>query len=72
MDIKTTLVRVMLAQLLAEQFRRRDEAMLAENAPHRHDEKKLIAVSQQARADLNALLREEAARLRGTEEPDWR
>jgi len=46
--------------------------MLAEHAPHRHDEKKLIAVSQQARADLNALLREEAARLRGAEEPGWR
>ncbi|HXZ93886.1 MAG TPA: monovalent cation:proton antiporter-2 (CPA2) family protein [Burkholderiales bacterium] len=57
---------------IAAQFRRRDEAMLAEHAPHRHDEKKLIAVSQQARADLNALLREEAARLRGTEEPGWR
>jgi len=57
---------------IAAQFRRRDEALLAEHAPHRLDQKKLIAVSQQARADLDALLREEAARLRGAEDAGWR
>jgi len=57
---------------IAAQFRRRDEALLVEHAPHRHDQKKLIAVSQQARADLNALLREEAARLRSAEDGGWR
>ncbi len=57
---------------IAGQFRRRDEALLAEHAPHRLDQKKLIAVSQQARADLDSLLREEAARLRGTEDVGWR
>ena len=57
---------------IAAQFRRRDEALLAEHAPHRLDQKKLIAVSQKARADLDALLREEAARLRGAEDAGWR
>jgi monovalent cation:proton antiporter-2 (CPA2) family protein len=42
-------------------FRRHDEELLAEQAEHRGDIKKLITVSQRGREDLEKLLTEEAA-----------
>ena len=61
-----------VARRVAVQFRRRDEELLVEHAPHRHDEKRLIAASQQGRGDLERLLSEEAGRLRKAGEGGWR
>ncbi|HET7197487.1 MAG TPA: monovalent cation:proton antiporter-2 (CPA2) family protein [Burkholderiales bacterium] len=44
-----------------ERFREHDERQIADNAPHRHDEKKLIALSEQGRRDIAQLLAAEAA-----------
>jgi monovalent cation:proton antiporter-2 (CPA2) family protein len=49
------------AQRIAERFREYDERQIAENAPHRHDEKKLIALTEQGRQDIAQLLAAEAA-----------
>jgi len=43
-------------------FRRHDEEILAEQAPHRNEVKKLIAVTLQGRQDLDQLLASEAMR----------
>ena len=47
------------AQRLAHQFRRHDEDLLAQAAPHRGDVKKLITIGRQGRADLEKLLQKE-------------
>ncbi|MDH4095462.1 MAG: monovalent cation:proton antiporter-2 (CPA2) family protein [Betaproteobacteria bacterium] len=55
----------MAARRVVTRFRRHDEEMLAEQAPHRGEMKRLIAMQQQGRSDLERLLRgeaEEAAR----------
>jgi glutathione-regulated potassium-efflux system ancillary protein KefC len=43
-----------------EVFRKHDEAMLRRAAPHRHDGKRLLAINDQGRADLDRLLSSEA------------
>lgn len=48
------------ARRVVARFRRHDEEMLAEQAPHRNEVKKLIAVTQQGRQDLDQLLASEA------------
>jgi len=48
------------AQRIVQRFREYDERQLAENAQHRHDEKKLIALSEQGRRDIAQLLAAEA------------
>ena len=45
---------------MVARFRRHDEDMLAEQAPHRNEVKKLVAVSLQGRQDLDQLLAGEA------------
>jgi glutathione-regulated potassium-efflux system protein KefB len=50
------------ARRAAEHFGRHDEAMLAQAAAHRGDIKKLIALIQQGREDLNELMANEALR----------
>ena len=50
------------ARRVVQRFRRHDEDLLAEQAAHRADTKKLISVSQQGRSDLERLLSEEALR----------
>ncbi|UCE31122.1 MAG: cation:proton antiporter [Burkholderiales bacterium] len=47
------------ARRAAELFRAHDEALLRQSTHHRHDREKLIAITQQGRRDLEALLREE-------------
>jgi voltage-gated potassium channel Kch len=49
------------AARIVRRFRDYDERQLAENAPHRHDEAKLIAISEQGRRDIAQLLASEAA-----------
>jgi voltage-gated potassium channel Kch len=49
------------AQRIVTRFREYDERQIADNAPHRHDEKKLIALSEQGRRDISQLLAAEAA-----------
>jgi voltage-gated potassium channel Kch len=49
----------MAARRLVTRFRRHDEEMLAEQAPHRSEMKTLIAMQQQGRSDLERLLRSE-------------
>jgi len=50
----------MAARRVVQRFRRHDEEMLAEQAPHRNEVKKLIAVTLQGREDLDQLLASEA------------
>lgn len=50
------------ARRVAARFRRHDEELLAEQAPHRNEVKKLVAVSLQGRQDLDQLLASEAMR----------
>ncbi|MGQ0509096.1 MAG: monovalent cation:proton antiporter-2 (CPA2) family protein [Betaproteobacteria bacterium] len=50
------------ARRVVARFRRHDEELIGEQASHRSDVKKLIAVSQQGREDLERLLAEEAIR----------
>lgn len=50
------------ARRVVARFRRHDEELLAEQAVHRGDVKKLITVSQRGRGDLERLLTEEAMR----------
>jgi len=52
------------AHRVVTRFRRHDEDMLAEQAPHRNEVKKLIALSLQGRQDLGQLLGSEALRER--------
>jgi len=48
------------ARRVVQRFRRHDEELLAEQAPHRNEVKKLLAVSLQGRRDLDQLLGSEA------------
>jgi monovalent cation:proton antiporter-2 (CPA2) family protein len=48
------------ARRVVQRFRRHDEELLAEQAPHRNEVKKLVAVSLQGREDLDQLLASEA------------
>jgi len=48
------------ARRVVARFRRHDEEIIAEQASHRHDVKKLITLSQQGREDLERLLTTEA------------
>jgi glutathione-regulated potassium-efflux system protein KefB len=50
----------MAARRVVTRFRRHDEEMLAEQAPHRGELKTLIALQQQGRGDLERLLKSEA------------
>ena len=50
----------MAARRVVTRFRRHDEEMLAQQAPHRGEIKQLIALQQQGREDLARLLRSEA------------
>ena len=50
----------MAARRVVTRFRRHDEEMLAEQAPHRGEIKQLIAMQQQGRDDLERLLKSEA------------
>ncbi|HEY6966170.1 MAG TPA: monovalent cation:proton antiporter-2 (CPA2) family protein [Burkholderiales bacterium] len=50
------------ARRVAARFRRHDEELLAQQAPHRNEVKKLVAVSLQGRQDLDQLLASEALR----------
>ncbi len=50
------------ARRVVSRFRRHDEELLAEQAPHRNEVKKLVAVSLQGRRDLDQLLGSEALR----------
>jgi monovalent cation:proton antiporter-2 (CPA2) family protein len=50
------------ARRVVARFRRHDEEMVAEQATHRHDVKKLITLSQQGREDLEQLLAAEAGK----------
>jgi monovalent cation:proton antiporter-2 (CPA2) family protein len=52
------------ARRVVARFRRHDEELLAEQAPHRHETKKLVAVSLQGRQDLGQLLASEALKER--------
>ena len=49
------------ARRVVQRFRRHDEEMLAEQAPHRNEVKRLIALQQQGRRDIAQLLAAEAA-----------
>jgi len=55
------------AQRIVRRFREYDERQLAENAQHRHDEKKLIALSEQGRRDIAQLLAAESDAIRDEE-----
>ena len=46
---------------IIERFREYDERQIAETAPHRHDIKKMIALTEQGRRDIAQLLASEAA-----------
>ena len=48
------------ARRVVQRFRRHDEDMLAEQAPHRKETKRLIALQQQGRRDIEQLLAAEA------------
>jgi monovalent cation:proton antiporter-2 (CPA2) family protein len=48
------------AQRIVSRFREYDERQITEGAPHRHDEKKLIALTEQGRRDIAQLLATEA------------
>ncbi|MFY9314990.1 MAG: monovalent cation:proton antiporter-2 (CPA2) family protein [Burkholderiales bacterium] len=50
------------ARRVVARFRRHDEELLAQQAPHRNETKQLIAVSLQGRQDLDQLLASEAMR----------
>jgi monovalent cation:proton antiporter-2 (CPA2) family protein len=50
------------ARRVVSRFRRHDEELLAEQAPHRNEVKKLVAVSLQGRRDLDQVLGSEALR----------
>ena len=50
------------AHRVVTRFRRHDEELIAEQAPHRNEVKKLVAVSLQGRQDLDQLLASEALR----------
>jgi hypothetical protein len=50
----------MAARRVVTRFRRHDEEMLAEQAPHRGEIKQLIAMQQRGRDDLERLLKSEA------------
>jgi hypothetical protein len=50
------------AARIVRRFREYDEAQIPLNAPHRHDVKKLVAISEQGRRDIAQLLAAEAAR----------
>jgi len=45
---------------IVRRFREYDEAQIPLHAPHRHDDKKLVALSEQGRRDIAQLLASEA------------
>jgi glutathione-regulated potassium-efflux system ancillary protein KefC len=49
------------AERIVSRFREYDERQIAQSAPHRHDEAKLIALTEQGRRDIAQLLAAEAA-----------
>ena len=49
------------AQRIVQRFKEYDEAQIPQNAPHRHDIKRLVALSEQGRRDIAQLLASEAA-----------
>ena len=49
------------AERIVSRFREYDERQIAQAAPHRHDEAKLIALTEQGRRDIAQLLAAEAA-----------
>jgi len=49
------------AQRIVQRFREHDERQILESAPHRHDEAKLIELTEQGRRDIAQLLAAEAA-----------
>jgi len=49
------------ARRIVQRFKEYDERQIAESAPHRHDIKKLIALTEQGRRDIANLLAAEAA-----------
>ena len=49
------------ARRVVERFREYDERQIAQNAPHRKDIEKLIALTEQGRRDIAQLLAAEAA-----------
>ena len=49
------------AERIVSRFREYDERQIAQAAPHRHDEKTLIALTEQGRRDIAQLLADEAA-----------
>ena len=48
------------AQRIVQRFKEYDEQQIALSAPHRHDIKKLVALTEQGRRDIAQLLAEEA------------
>ncbi|MBI1942674.1 MAG: cation:proton antiporter [Betaproteobacteria bacterium] len=54
------------ARRVVQRFRRHDEEILAEQAEHREDTKKLITLAQRGRQDLEKLLGEEAGAARAS------
>ena len=46
---------------IVRRFREYDEAQIPQGAPHRHDVKKLVALSEQGRRDIAQLLAAEAS-----------
>jgi glutathione-regulated potassium-efflux system ancillary protein KefC len=53
---------MLVARRVVARFRRHDEELLADQAPHRNEVKHLIAVTQRGRHDIERLLAEEAMR----------
>ena len=53
---------------IVQRFREYDERQIAESAPHRHDIKKLIALTEQGRRDIAQLLASETDSVPQTEE----
>jgi hypothetical protein len=47
---------------IVRRFEEHDERQILESAPHRHDEARLIALSEQGRRDIAQLLAQEAKR----------
>ena len=46
---------------IVKRFKEYDEAQIPRGAPHRHDVKKLVALTEQGRRDIAQLLAAEAA-----------
>ena len=55
------------AEAVIRRFKQYDERQIVENAPHRRDMKKLIALSEQGRRDIEQLLTAEVKQRAGEE-----